>query len=233
MAYFADLEPCTYYGEPSDPLRLVAVGWLDAEHPFTAGRLRWDVYDRLKTFAEMRWKPLFFFGGHECELCLYDPFCSNHDLFIPGDGVIYAVPVGIIHYVACHHYLPPEEFCEAVMQCPDPDTPEFFAAMHANGWSSARLPWHDYHAVGAMDTLASAYRALAEARVAAMDAGGRGVEALGRLHDNGGTFVDTLKWTYWRGPSGMYRVRGLWRVGRVDFACDTDAHTTTYQVHGA
>ena len=69
-------------------------------------------------------------------------FVSDHDLFIPGNGVTYACRNGIIHYIACHGYQPPAVSCEAVLNCPAPDPPEFFAALQANGWPEARPTEH-------------------------------------------------------------------------------------------
>jgi len=44
-------------------------------------------------------------------------------------------PEGIVHYVGCHRYLPPPEFCEAVLSSPPAGSQEYFERLHANGWS--------------------------------------------------------------------------------------------------
>ena len=60
---------------------------------------------------------------------------SHSNLFIPGDGVIYVCPEGIIHYVQQHNYLPPREFVNAVLACPPMWSKEYFQAISASGGS--------------------------------------------------------------------------------------------------
>jgi hypothetical protein len=53
-----------------------------------------------------------------------DPNCSwkrwaeqregNGEIWVPGDDVIYAAPVLIVHYIEEHGYLPPPQFLKAV-----------------------------------------------------------------------------------------------------------------------
>jgi len=82
------------------------------------------------------------FGKHLCEVCvvppgvattyvlilndipMIDPECSwakwqasrlgNGEIRVAGDGVTFAAPVLIVHYIEEHGYLPPPEFLEAV-----------------------------------------------------------------------------------------------------------------------
>jgi hypothetical protein len=148
MAFYPDLSPCEYFDlEFAGPL--LAVGWLAADQPFPVGDPGRDVYDRLKRFQQGRWQPFMFLGGHICELCRYDGFPSNANLFIPGPSVTYAAPEAIVHYIACHGYLPPAGFCRAVLDAPEPDSPAYFDRLQANGWPhefarpSDPLPAHE------------------------------------------------------------------------------------------
>ena len=43
-----------------------------------------------------------------------------------GTNRIYAAPNLIYHYVAVHHYSPPEEFVEAVLHGPNPPSEQYF-----------------------------------------------------------------------------------------------------------
>jgi hypothetical protein len=52
---------------------------------------------------------------------------------VPGSGVTYVAPEGIIHYVERHDYRPPDEFCAALLASPAVDSPEYFAALKATG----------------------------------------------------------------------------------------------------
>ena len=206
MAYFPDLTPCTYFlpaepdPEDEDPAipPLLAVGWLDASHPFPAGDPGREVFERLKVFQKMWWEPIAFLGGHPCELCRYDGFYSHKDLFIPGPGVSYAVPEGIVHYIAAHGYCPPQEFREAVLRSPLPDTPEFFAALQACGWPPALASLDDTRYMSnprivAFDrALQARGRAFASAVDAALVLSGQRPATLA----DADCLLDAVEWTY-------------------------------------
>src|SRR5262249_10364723 len=77
---------------------------------------------------------------HECSICkaaglsmqLLD--ASNHNIFVPGINCVYVAPGGIDHYFEAHAYCPSEEFWDAVLRCPDCDTPEYWDALRrSNG----------------------------------------------------------------------------------------------------
>lgn len=70
---------------------------------------------------------------HDCEFCLYDPPMGYKNLFIPAVGVIYVCPELIAHYMNAHHYQPPEEFCQAVLNCPEMRSNSYSRAILANG----------------------------------------------------------------------------------------------------
>jgi hypothetical protein len=133
MTFFTDLSPCSYFDMASLP-PLIAVGWLEAGHEYTVGDPGEQVFMRLKEFQRSSWQPVIFMGGHVCDLCRYNGFYSHTNLFIPGPDATYVAPEGIVHYVGAHGYLPPSEFCHAVIQAPGVDTPEYFEALQALGW---------------------------------------------------------------------------------------------------
>lgn len=53
--------------------------------------------------------------------------------FHHGEGFLYVCPELILHYIAVLWYLPPAEFCAAVMNCPPTRTMEYKRAYLANG----------------------------------------------------------------------------------------------------
>lgn len=139
--YFADLELCRYHTGPYDadnwsvPLR--AVGWLETPHPFLTGDVQHPVVSKLKEMSQqMRSAYLHyaFRGLHNCSLC---PSGSPHldasylNLFVPGAGVVYLAPAAITHYIEEHSYLPPEEFLDAVLRCPDCTSAKYREALVA------------------------------------------------------------------------------------------------------
>ena len=124
MAYIPDLQAYTY--DPAQreypDAKLLAVGWLDARFPYTKGRAHPEILDRL---IRLKVSPVNLTRGfHMCPFCEYedpmDPSVypdrrGNGEIHIPGEnGVVYATPVLICHYIEKHEYLPPQEFLDAV-----------------------------------------------------------------------------------------------------------------------
>jgi len=110
--YFADLTSYEYL-KRNEPATL-NVGWLDAEHEFSKGKVPDTVIEHLKLLAK---KPTNQTRGFH--LC---PFCeigatSSAEIRVNGrNGKLYAAPVLICHYIEAHNYQPPQEFIEAVME---------------------------------------------------------------------------------------------------------------------
>lgn len=148
MTWYADLSPCTYF-----PLQtpLTAVGWLDPAHPYPHGQIERPTVIKLFQLLENPWQPVVLMGIHCCGWCyvsggpatvVYHPSgpesfrgavsvgCNN--LFVPGDGVVYAAPSLILHYIDAHHYRPPAAFLAAVEACPPMGSQEYLNALRAN-----------------------------------------------------------------------------------------------------
>jgi hypothetical protein len=135
MTYFPDHSPYAY-GHGSHP-GVVHVGWLDDIHPFRKGTVDARLIKKMKLLAS---KPVQLYRGkHICELCaeppdlakttlanrtVLDPNCSwarwvyerssNGEIRVSGDGIVFAAPVLIVHYIEAHNYLPPTQFLKAV-----------------------------------------------------------------------------------------------------------------------
>jgi hypothetical protein len=132
MAYYRDLDCCTYFDLENDDA-LVAVGWLEAGNDFPRGPVDPQFFERLESLALRPWRPIMFLGGDECEFCQYQRPSFDTDLFIPYNGRIFAAPAGITHYISAHWYQPPDEFIQAVTACPDMASAEYGQALAANG----------------------------------------------------------------------------------------------------
>lgn len=145
MTYFPDLEPCTYFSF-LEAEKVIAVGWLDGEHEFTTGPLDEDLVRRLCALAERPWQPSLLMGYHTCEICERPEqgqtvvefegrrlSVGASNIFIPGEGVVYAVPSMILHYILAHAYQPPAIFVEAVRRCPPMRSRAYAAMMLRNG----------------------------------------------------------------------------------------------------
>ena len=86
--------------------------------------------ERIKLLTSKRVE--LYRGEHTCELCkgapdLFvgktinpawtrwaDQRSSNGEIRVAGEGVVFAAPVLIVHYIEEHGYLPPAQFLEAV-----------------------------------------------------------------------------------------------------------------------
>jgi len=125
MAHFPDLSPYAY-GHCPHP-GVVHVGWLDNMFPYERGAVDGRIVEKMKVLAKT---PVELYRGlHFCNLCpLPDPpsaisgiadalrnlpQCSG-EIRISREGVTYAAPILIVHYIEDHGYLPPEQFLRAV-----------------------------------------------------------------------------------------------------------------------
>ena len=111
-------------------------GWITFI-PIPKGLLRPRQIEKMKLPAS---KPVELYRGfHICELCaeppdlvktnlpirvVIDPNCSwarwvaqrssNGEIRVPREGIIFAAPVLIVHYIEAHNYFPPTKFLKAV-----------------------------------------------------------------------------------------------------------------------
>ena len=136
MSFFPDFSPYAYENRPFPGV--VHIGWLDGVHPFPTGSMKPGLLETIRKLAS---QPVELYRGyHVCEVCvepsdvekkfmphnkmIIDPDCSwakwvkarqgNGEIRVPGKGVTFAAPILIVHYIEEHHYLPPQEFLEAV-----------------------------------------------------------------------------------------------------------------------
>jgi hypothetical protein len=130
MTWFGDLEPCTYFSAP-EVMR--AVGWLEQGREYATGSTPRAVYDRLRELFVEPFAPVALGGAHMCDLCQFDGPGGAANIWIPGDGFLYVCPKLILHYIGTHSYMPPAEFQQAVLRCPDTRSIEYKKAFLANG----------------------------------------------------------------------------------------------------
>lgn len=120
MAYYEDLTAYNYHHYCEKEMN---VGWLKKGQPFTIGKYPDGLTDKLKMYGENH--AVFQTKGfHCCEFC-GDSYGSNELRVISCEGVVYACPGMIIHYIENHDYLPPQEFIDAVLSGPEPGSEEY------------------------------------------------------------------------------------------------------------
>lgn len=140
MAGLVDLSPCPCL--PVFAEHVLGVGWLERSIDFPTGPTPRDVFTRLTEFVRNPWQPFVSAGYHPCDLCQFDAEKSGTvNLYIPFQGKIYVCPDLIIHYINAHHYLPPIEFCDAVIACPAMDSMEYKRLLIA---CNGRVLWQDF-----------------------------------------------------------------------------------------
>jgi hypothetical protein len=143
--HFEDSTLCHYHAGPLDAASwrapLLAIGWLEHPHDFVRGTAPVGLVRQLEglVIAAGKAHPHRNFRGlHQCSICEArgsgtKGLPSSHiNMLIPGPGVIYAAPAGIVHHIEAHSYLPPSEFIEAVERCPDYGSPAFYEAVRAS-----------------------------------------------------------------------------------------------------
>jgi nucleoside phosphorylase len=156
MAHIGDLEPYSYdpaHRAQQDP-QLLAVGWLDPSSPFHRGHIEPGIVEKL---AKLKRKPVNLTRGfHMCPFCkyerernafMYPERAGNGEIRVKGqNGLVYAAPVLICHYVAEHEYRPPDEFLDAVRELAlEPVRPVIVAALEREiaplikNWSSRAI----------------------------------------------------------------------------------------------
>jgi hypothetical protein len=142
--YIADLDICRYHGGPFDPANwsvpLRAVGWLEHPNVFSTGLAPVALVPKLKEIVKQSreaYAQYCFRGIQRCSLCVANnlkspgPIWSQENIFVPGLDVVYLAPGGIPHYLEAHSYLPPLEFVEAVLLCPDCRTDQYRLRLRA------------------------------------------------------------------------------------------------------
>ncbi len=146
MSYFRDLTPYSYGYFPEElHSRVLNIGWLEVTQPFVTGRLPEAWIDRLWQFCTISVPQMR--GYHVCDLC-----ASHNDVAVHAehknerlmlgsaeirvfakDGVVFAAPNLVYHYVVTHGYRPPDVFVEAVVTSSAPPDQAYFDLLTAYG----------------------------------------------------------------------------------------------------
>ncbi len=138
------MSPYRYHQSGNRPNTL-NVGWIDAEKEFPKGSVPDVFVRRLWQFCKI---PMVQTRGfHVCNLCNMPKevvplleyegqtlrFGSAEIRVLGLNGIIYAAPNLVFHYVRDHGYLPPQSFVDAVLAEPGPETESYYKQLKALG----------------------------------------------------------------------------------------------------
>ncbi len=129
MTFYKDLELNDFITDS----KIYMIGWLEKGYDFPIGEVTVDFYEKLKLLLKDPWDPFICAGIMECSLCQFDGSIGKSNIYIPYNKKIYCSSELILHYINCHYYQPPNEFVEAVMNCPEIKSMEYKKALLSNG----------------------------------------------------------------------------------------------------
>ena len=144
MTYFEDLSVYNYSNRWTYK-KMLNIGWLGRGIDYTSGMVEQNFIDRLWLFcltpvSQTR-------GFYECHLCsnpAIGPLVFEYNSqkiklgrseirVIGKNGIVYAAPDLIMHYVCDHHYQPPIEFIEAVLSSELPSSNRYYDILRGLG----------------------------------------------------------------------------------------------------
>lgn len=153
MSYYEDLSEYSYNR------RLLragtkTIGWLRLGHEFNVETPTDALLNKLWTYCKISVSQTR--GLHSCDLCLSNSFrypaverdgeqllLGSSEIRVFGEGgVIYAAPTLIYHYVDIHHYDPPVEFKQALVNSIGPPDDRYFSELRRLNieWNPTFLP---------------------------------------------------------------------------------------------
>jgi hypothetical protein len=128
VTYFQDLSAWNRFGGTTN--QLIAIGWINQSHPFTQASIDPAIIAKLQQLPSPSPIAIASLSINECPYCRETS--SSTSFVIPGDGFLYVYPALLLHYIQAHGYAPPSVFCEAVLNCPPLDSPEYVEAVRQN-----------------------------------------------------------------------------------------------------
>jgi len=126
MMHYKDLSTYEYLTGAKNA-GMVNIGWLEKGHSFPTGQVSMDI---IHTIGELCTHPVHKTRGyHTCSLCknTESPIVvvfkdktfrlGSSEIHVKrNNGITYAAPDLIYHYIKDHHYLPPEDFLIAIKE---------------------------------------------------------------------------------------------------------------------
>jgi hypothetical protein len=146
MAFYSDLSPYNYLASAVRNPTTRNVGWLAPGHDFATAEPSEALLDALWRYCKVSIAQTR--GVHQCELCerggvAYRGERHGETLLLgtseirvfASSGETFAAPTLIYHYVAAHHYAPPEAFVRALASEASPPSEAYFTRLGQLGLS--------------------------------------------------------------------------------------------------
>lgn len=147
MTYYKDLSLYDYWKDDEKAtIPVLNIGWLSPSEPFETGITSQEFKNRLHKFCSHQNIVMPTLGFHVCEFCsnkykelrhqhadnkYWGELRGNGEIRIIGKSILYAAPALIYHYVMEHNYKPPQEFIDAILASPQPESSEYKALLNA------------------------------------------------------------------------------------------------------
>lgn len=152
MAYYSDLSDYSYLASAVRNPATKNVGWLAPGYSFPTAAPSDAVLDALWRYCKVSVAQTR--GVHACGLCDGVAACcaerggetlllgSSEIRVVSGSGELFAAPTLIYHYVAAHHYAPPERFLRALLEEAGPPSEAYFTRLTQLGlaWNITSIP---------------------------------------------------------------------------------------------
>lgn len=135
MTYYKDLSEYMY--RSSKEKNIVNVGWIDGEHKYLKGdvteyfiRALWEYIKYPVNKTRGIHSDIALEGGMKKFVAKYQGYnillgTAEIRVIDTKNNIVYAAPNLIIHYVINHHYIPPQNFIDAVINGPRPNSDEY------------------------------------------------------------------------------------------------------------
>ena len=117
---YVDLSPFTYW---DSVIPMAAIGWLDDEYGIQGGDRPAMTEADVERLTAASWRMTnMSLGFHECELCDLSPYFRGNGEYhyYLSDGITYAAPMMLLHYVEEHGYRTPVVFRSALRAAEEP-----------------------------------------------------------------------------------------------------------------
>ncbi|RDY26486.1 hypothetical protein [Lachnotalea glycerini] len=134
MAQYDDLSKYIYFDREES--NIFNIGWIE-DNSFNRGKVKEEFITRLWEYIKYPvnvGRSLYKNEYLDNKIDTYTACYNGYQILLGAaeirvmnlkKGVVYAAPNLIIHYILNHQYVPPEEFIEAVMNGPNPNSEEF------------------------------------------------------------------------------------------------------------